>query len=209
MISNKAINVLNAFVADIFVRIVNEAIQLVEISRTNTITCREIQTAIRFLILDHELCNVTISESVKTVSRYLDYKKDEDKEESESDSNRIKKNSKQSNSFKAGLLFPVGRVLRIMKDYVGITKRKRVSETAPVYLTAVLEYLTGQILKLAADRAASQDNKIYAPRRITPRTIYVAIHTHTGLSRLCKHTVIPNGGGTTPFIHPFLLPSRQ
>lgn len=51
-----------------------------------------------------------------------------------------KKTTKTSRSTKAGVIFPVGRMLRYIKR--GLPKY-RIGVGAPVYLAAVLEYLTG------------------------------------------------------------------
>ena len=60
----------------------------------------------------------------------------------------------QSRSAKAGLQFPVGRIHRLLRkgNYA-----QRVGAGAPVYLAAVLEYLTAEILELAGN--AARDNK--------------------------------------------------
>lgn len=49
-----------------------------------------------------------------------------------------------SRSTKAGVIFPVGRMLRYIKK--GLPKY-RVGVGAPVYMAAVLEYLTGEEAK--------------------------------------------------------------
>lgn len=51
-----------------------------------------------------------------------------------------KKISKTSRSARAGVIFPVGRMLRYIKR--GLPKY-RIGVGAPVYMAAVLEYLTG------------------------------------------------------------------
>ena len=52
-----------------------------------------------------------------------------------------KKSTKTSRSTKAGVIFPVGRMLRYIKR--GLPKY-RIGVGAPVYMAAVLEYLTGE-----------------------------------------------------------------
>ncbi len=64
---------------------------------------------------------------------------------------------------KAGLQFPVGRITRFLKTG---RHAQRVGAGAPVYLAAVLEYLTAEVLELAGN--AAKDNK---KSRIIPRHI--------------------------------------
>ena len=60
----------------------------------------------------------------------------------------------KTRSFRAGLQFPVGRVHRFLRKghYAD-----RIGSGAPVYLAAVLEYLSAEILELAGNTA--RDNK--------------------------------------------------
>ncbi|XP_035624833.2 histone H2A [Oncorhynchus keta] len=64
----------------------------------------------------------------------------------------------KTRSSRAGLQFPVGRVHRLLRkgNYA-----ERVGAGAPVYLAAVLEYLTAEILELAGN--AARDNKKTRP----------------------------------------------
>ncbi|RSH83286.1 histone H2B [Apiotrichum porosum] len=68
-ISNKAMAILNSFVADIFERIATEASKLASYNHRSTISSREIQTAVR-LILPGELSKHAISEGTKAVTKY-------------------------------------------------------------------------------------------------------------------------------------------
>lgn len=61
-----------------------------------------------------------------------------------------KKSTKTSRSAKAGVIFPVGRMLRYIKK--GHPKY-RIGVGAPVYMAAVLEYLTGEYARAPGDTA--------------------------------------------------------
>ncbi|XP_047943361.1 histone H2AX-like [Salvia hispanica] len=104
-----------------------------------------------------------------------------------------------SRSSKAGLQFPVGRIARFLKagKYA-----ERVGAGAPVYLSAVLEYLTAEVLELAGN--AARDNK---KNRIVPRHIQLAVRNDEELSKLLGHVTIANGG-VLPNIHQTLLPKK-
>ena len=111
---------------------------------------------------------------------------------------RGKKSGKsQSRSAKAGLQFPVGRLSRYLRSggYA-----KRVGSGAPVYLAAVLEYLTAEILELAGN--AARDNK---KTRIIPRHLQLAVRNDEELNKLLAGATIASGG-VLPAIHAVLLP---
>ncbi|KAF5791166.1 putative transcription factor Hap3/NF-YB family [Helianthus annuus] len=104
-----------------------------------------------------------------------------------------------SRSSKAGLQFPVGRIARFLKagKYA-----ERVGAGAPVYLSAVLEYLAAEVLELAGN--AARDNK---KSRIVPRHIQLAVRNDEELSKLLGSVTIANGG-VLPNIHQTLLPHK-
>jgi len=68
-ISNKAMAIMNSFVSDIFERIATEAGRLSRYNKRQTITSREIQTAVR-LLLPGELAKHAVSEGTKAVTKY-------------------------------------------------------------------------------------------------------------------------------------------
>tara|TARA_B100000787_G_scaffold167589_2_gene154653 strand:- start:1367 stop:1708 length:342 start_codon:yes stop_codon:yes gene_type:complete len=93
---------------------------------------------------------------------------------------------KVSRSEKAGLIFPVGRVHRNLK--LG-RYASRIGASAPVFLAAVLEYLTDEVIEMAAGKA--EENK---KKRIVPRHILLAVRTDKDFSKLFGNVTIPNGG---------------
>ncbi|XP_018584575.1 core histone macro-H2A.1 isoform X2 [Scleropages formosus] len=111
-----------------------------------------------------------------------------------------KKSTKTSRSTKAGVIFPVGRMLRYIKK--GLPKY-RIGVGAPVYMAAVLEYLTAEILELAGN--AARDNK---KGRVTPRHILLAVANDEELNQLLKGVTIA-AGGVLPNIHPELLAKKR
>jgi len=68
-ISNKAMNIMNSFINDIFERLATEASKLAKINKTKTLTSREIQTAVR-LTLPGELAKHAMSEGTKAVAKF-------------------------------------------------------------------------------------------------------------------------------------------
>eukprot|EP01124_Arcella_intermedia_P020650 TRINITY_DN28141_c0_g1_i1.p1 TRINITY_DN28141_c0_g1~~TRINITY_DN28141_c0_g1_i1.p1 ORF type:complete len:159 (+),score=23.04 TRINITY_DN28141_c0_g1_i1:211-687(+) len=118
---------------------------------------------------------------------------------SQGSSKKVPKSELKNRSQKAGLTFPVGRLHRHLKEG---QFAQRVGVGAPVYLAAVLEYLTAEILELAGN--ASRDNKKV---RIIPRHIMLAIRNDEELNKLLSNVHIMNGG-VIPHIHSDLLPSK-
>ena len=68
-ISRRAMEVMNSFINDVFERIASEASKLLKYTGKQTLTSREIQTAVR-LLLPGELAKHAVSEGTKAVTKY-------------------------------------------------------------------------------------------------------------------------------------------
>ncbi|XP_004065224.1 histone H2A-Bbd type 2/3 [Gorilla gorilla gorilla] len=87
-----------------------------------------------------------------------------------------------SRAVRAELSFSVSQVERSLREghYA-----QRLSRTAPVYLAAVIEYLTAKVLELAGNEAQNSGE-----RNITPLLLDMAVHNDRLLSTLFSSTTI-------------------
>jgi histone H2A len=113
---------------------------------------------------------------------------------------RGKDSKKVTKSHRAGLQFPVARTGRYLKEGKYAT---RVGVGAAVYLTAILEYLSAEVLELAGN--AAKDNK---KTRIIPRHIQLAVRNDDELNKLFGNVTIAEGG-VIPNIHSVLIPKSS
>ena len=68
-ISKKSMSIMNSFIIDIFDKIANEAARLVKYNKRQTLSSREIQTAVR-LMLPGELARHAVAEGTKAVTKF-------------------------------------------------------------------------------------------------------------------------------------------
>ena len=106
----------------------------------------------------------------------------------------------KTGSSKAGLIFPVGRIGRYLRQG---RHCERLGQGASVFLAATLEYLVCEILELAGNAAKESGRKT-----ITPRHLQLAVRNDEELAKLMAATLISNGGYMSN-IHPFLLPGKK
>ena len=98
----------------------------------------------------------------------------------------VQRKKRLGRSTRAGIVFPVTRIHRYLRKTL---LKYRLQVGAPVYLSAVLEYLCAEILELAGN--AARDNK---KRIVTPRHILLAVANDDELSKLLQGVTISQGG---------------
>lgn len=79
----------------------------------------------------------------------------------------------------------------------------RLGNDVPIYLAAVLEYVTAEVLQISGDISKQKKN-----RRIIPRHIMIAIRNDEELNTLLKDVIIPQAG-VVRNINSFLLPTNN
>ena len=154
-------------------------------SKKVTVNARMIQSAVRIL-LPTALTNHAVNEGTKAVTIY-------------EHGGPGSKDHKISRNRRAKLQFSVSKMESILRSH-STKSIRRVSDSAPVYLAAVVEYIVAELLELSGN--AARNSKL---SRITPRNIMTAIHSDPEFNILFKKKGIL-GTGVLPNIHRVLLP---
>ena len=98
-----------------------------------------------------------------------------------------------SQSYKAGLTFPVGRVGRKLTDG---KLSERVGKGAVVGLAAVMEFLCAELMEITGEVCKNNQRK-----RIISRDIELAVRNDMDFAKLLKNKFF-RGSGVSPFIYP-------
>jgi histone H2A len=139
----------------------------------STVTAREVKSAV-WLTVKGQLAEIAVEQGEKAVLNFNAYK-------SGGETSSIQS--------KADLYFPVTRIKeRFMRTQLSAN---RIGNDAAVFLTAVVEYLTGELVKLSAKQADMEKKK-----RIKEKHIKRAVLSDLELHELTEDAVI--GGGTLP-----------
>ena len=181
-LSGVAVHTLESVSVDVLKRLGETAFDLVQRAKRKTLSERDLQAAVR-LLLHGELAKAAVREGVKAITTY--------------NAGRVE----GSRSARAGLVMSVARVERFLRAMMPHTN---MSEAAPVYAAAVLEYVLTELLELSAN--AARDHK---RKRIVPRHLLLVIENDSELSHLLNHNAIIARGGVLPDIQAALLPSKK
>ena len=114
--------------------------------------------------------------------------------------NNTKKGTRQN---KAEIIFPPSIIEKFLRNFGN--SKIMVTSSAPVFLSAALEYITYEILDISSIYCT--DNKRI---RITIRDLEIVVRTDIELNNLFnKINISFLGGGVIPFIHPALLKKNK
>jgi len=183
--SKKGMAVMNSVVTDVFERLMKEASDAAKYAKKATVGQQEVVTAVKF-ILPGKLAQFAISNGNKAVTKF---------EQVSKDGAKSSKKKSVSRSSKAGLVFPVGRVARHMRK---ARVASRIGAAAPVFVAAVLEYITGEVLEKGSDLLGKS-------KRITPRVVNLGIMGDSELKQVFSKVTIAAGGVQPDNIHVSLL----
>jgi len=185
-INNKAITHMNNIIKCLGNEIADKAFNIFYDNKRKTITSVDIQTATR-LVLSRDIAKYATDEGIKACTKFYatlqDYKS--------------KGGERISSANRAGLLLSVPRVKRLFLERL----KCNIGQGAPVYLTAILEYVITDILELAGNVCISNRRT-----RITPRNIMIAVCNDTELSKTFDNAKIElSDTGVIPHINKSLL----
>ena len=182
--SKRGMAVMNSVVTDVFERLMKEARNLATYAKKATVGSKEIEAATKF-ILPGQLSKHAVAEGKKAVAKFEQVSKDGGK-----------RKKSVSRSSKAGLIFPVGRIARHMRK---ARVASRIGAGAPVFVAAVLQYITAEVLDKAKGTLKS------GAKRITPRSANLGIMSDEELKHVFSEVTIAAGGVEPDNIHTALL----
>ena len=172
---------LNSFLCIFAKHISMKATELTIFGNKKTISNIEIKNALE-LTLSGELLKNSIIEGDKAIMLYT-----------------TNKSNKGSRQYKSNILFPPSLVEKFIRNFDHT--KIMITTLSPVYLAAVLEYITYEILDISLDHCKEQKRL-----RITIKDIELCIKSDEELTYVVnKLNLSFLGGGVTPYIHPSLI----
>lgn len=109
-------------------------------------------------------------------------------------------------SEKAGLVFPISRVSKIMRKQ---TAAKRITADSQIFVTGAAEYIAAEVIEAAISEAINASNgKKNKVKTIKPRHILLAIRNDKELDSFFRNIHVADGG-VVPYINPVLLKKKD
>lgn len=159
-------------------------VRLTEIAKKKTMSDKEVSNAVKILF-SGDLATNSIREGEKSIKKFS-----------------VESSKGSSRQGKAGIIFPPSIAEKFLRNF-GYSK-VMVTNTAPVFLATVLEYLVAEILLLAS-KTAVNNKRI----RITIRDLQLSVRGDKELSELFdKLNISFLGGGVIPYIHTCLASKK-
>lgn len=162
-----------------------------------TVNTREVEGAVKSL-LPLSLSNNAVAFATSAVNKFYDTHAMKD--DKVTDPSQTKSEPKQTREFRAGLVFSVSLAEKYLRN-----RGCNVGSAAPVYLAAVLEFITSSILEVSG-KIAVENNMV----RIKVRHIQLAVYSDNDLCRMFNRIqIVLLGGGVQPHIDERLLKARN
>lgn len=181
-ITHAAINQINSAISVVATALSDAAIDAAVLQKKKTVSSREVQQMVR-IHLPTENAKRAVSEGTKAVIKY----------NSGDGAGR--------RELSAGLVFSVSLCEKYLRRHGASSLR--VGQGAPIYLAAVLEYITAELL-ISCER---ERNGVIT---INTRHVYLGIVTDAGLNAIFKkYNIVFSGGGVLPYIHPELIKEHK
>jgi len=178
-ITSGAMTVVDNFVKINLEKLIKNSNLLLFHSGKKTLGAKEIKSSV-WLTMEGEIASNSNKEGERAVMKF-----NSSKSKASSGGGRV------TASERAGLLFPVSRIRNKWLKELSIANR--VGEDASIFLSAVLEYLTAELLEQAGDKA-KDDKRV----RITPRHLKLGIENDAELEKLMRDVYVPGGVQVQP-----------
>lgn len=149
-ISKSALEAVDSIIRVTATQLVNKSIALTRGSDKTTISDAHINASVS-LILPQDLANSSTDFANESVEKFkaTEQLREQKKAESKAEGNNEKKTA-QTRESRAGLIFSVSAVEKYLRCFG--QNAYHISSTSPVYLAAVLQYLTSALLELASSQ---------------------------------------------------------
>tara|TARA_B100002019_G_C21235327_1_gene582408 strand:- start:97 stop:1245 length:1149 start_codon:yes stop_codon:yes gene_type:complete len=168
----------------------NLALELTNMSGKKTLSHKEVHNATKIL-LNGDLARHALTEGEKAVESFTKMNGEDNLEKGLSRQN------------KAGICFPPSILEKFLRKFGN--SNVMVTQLAPIYAAAVVEYICMEVLSVSSESAKSKKRV-----RITVQDLDVSVKRDVELNKLFqKYKIQFLGGGVVPYIHPVLLKKKK